>query len=116
MRRRARVDGLETVDLLLTTVQRNGTRGQARQAAGTKIPQAEGIPRRPVAERGRACPRWCYLSVPLRRRGSSRRVGSRSGSPAHGLERKDARSSERAIAREALSELELMRLLGDPTR
>ena len=52
---------------------RNG--GQGREAAGTEVPQEEGIARRRVTSRGLRCPRWCSLSVPsrvrrLRARGS----------------------------------------------
>ena len=50
----------------LTMEQRGGNRGQGGEAAGTKVPQGEGIARRRVTARGRAYPRWCSLSVPSR--------------------------------------------------
>src|SRR5919204_4039793 len=53
-----------TVDPLLTIEQRGGKGGQGREAAGTKAAQEEGIGRKGVTPRGRACPRWCSLSVP----------------------------------------------------
>jgi hypothetical protein len=58
-------DGLEPSTPLLTIEQRGGTRGQGRQAAGTKAAQEERVGGRPVAGGGRACPQWCSLSVSL---------------------------------------------------
>ena len=34
------------------------------EAAGTEVPQEEGIARRRVTSRGLRCPRWCSLRVP----------------------------------------------------
>jgi hypothetical protein len=50
---------------LLTIEQRGGNRGQGREAAGTEVPQEEGIARRRVTSRGLRCSRWCSLNVPL---------------------------------------------------
>jgi hypothetical protein len=44
---------------------RGGTRGQARVTAVAKIPQTEGIRRGRVTACGRACSRWCSLSLPF---------------------------------------------------
>jgi hypothetical protein len=52
------------IDLLLAIERRRGKRGQAREVAGTKIPQVEGIGQGEVAAQVRTCPRWCSLSVP----------------------------------------------------
>jgi hypothetical protein len=54
-----------TGDPLLTIERRGGKQGHAREAAGTKIPQTEGIGRKRVTARARACPGWCSLSVPF---------------------------------------------------
>jgi hypothetical protein len=47
----------------LTIERRDGKRGQAREAPGTKIQQAGGIAEGRVTVRGRRCSRWCSLSV-----------------------------------------------------
>ena len=65
-------------DPLLTIERRGGNQGQAWVTETTKIPQGEGIGRRRVTARGRACPRWCSLSVPLSfERAERRPVGPR---------------------------------------
>jgi hypothetical protein len=52
-----------------------GKQGQERVSAGTKIPQTEGVSRKGVTARGRACPPLCSLHVPSVIEG----LGSRSG-------------------------------------
>jgi hypothetical protein len=49
---------------LLTIEVWSGNHGQARVIATTEIPQTEGIRRKGVTARGRACPRLCSLHVP----------------------------------------------------
>jgi hypothetical protein len=58
------IDRPDGLDPLLTIQLRGRKGGQAREAAGTEIPQTEGICRRGVTAGGRAYPRSCSLSVP----------------------------------------------------
>lgn len=69
-----------TGDPLLTIERRTGNGGHSREAAGTKIPQTEGIDYERLTARGRACSRWCSLSVPFGDIGWSELKGSRPNS------------------------------------
>ena len=59
---------------------RGGKCGQGWEGTGTKAAQEEGIGRRRLTRRGRVCPRWCSLSLPLGCRhpsaGDSRRIAA----------------------------------------
>jgi hypothetical protein len=59
-------DGLEPSTPSLHIERRGGTRGQCREALGTKAAQEQGKGRRRVTARAGWCPAWCSLSVPSR--------------------------------------------------